>query len=279
MNTKQLRATLAATTAIAMTGVVTMPAVAHAHPLMPLPLAPACSAYQFPGGTVQINYLAINGNTTFDTVNASTNVDTTAVTHYPDGGDTSGPVTGYIHGVGIHLEIGRGKYDPLILDGLVNPDGKATGTLPFNGKTQNWASNTTFSCVANPEPEKVGPAPKPVEDNPAPPSGGSSGQGPNPLAADQPAPVTDAIKLSFGPPAFTSITATVTNSSQLKATCTYDASPSSTHRDFTVPPNGSTDLTFNGLSLGATYHAVVSCHDASGKQPQEIGHAETDVTF
>ena len=132
---------------------------------------------------------------------------------------------------------------------------------------------------SNPEPEKVGPAPKPVEDNPAPPSGGSSGQGPNPLAADQPAPVTDAIKLSFGPPAFTSITATVTNSSQLKATCTYDASPSSTHRDFTVPPNGSTDLTFNGLSLGATYHAVVSCHDASGKQPQEIGHAETDVTF
>lgn len=279
MTTKQLPAAVAAATAIFATAALTMPAVAQAHPLVPLPLAPACSAYQFSGGTVQINYLDIDGYSTFDTVNASTNVDTTGVTHYPNGGDTSGPVTGYIHGVGIHLEIGRDNYAPLILDGLVNPDGKATGTLPFNDKKQNWASKTQFSCVANPEPEKVGPAPKPVEDNPAPPPGGSSGQGPKQLAADQPAPVTDAIALSFGPPTFTSITATVRNSSALKAACTYDASPSGTHRDFTVPANGATDLTFNGLSLGASYHAVVSCHDASGTRPQEIGHAEADVTF
>jgi hypothetical protein len=102
MTMTQLRATLAAATALAAIGALGMPAVAQAHPLLPPPLAPACSAYQFPGGTVQINYLAINGNTTFDTVNASTDVDTTAVTHYHDGGDVSGPVTGYIHGVGIH---------------------------------------------------------------------------------------------------------------------------------------------------------------------------------
>src|ERR1700755_2769799 len=122
MTMKHLPASIAATTAIAVTRALGIPAVAHAHPLMPPPLAPACSAYQFPGGTMQINYLAINGNTTFETANASTTVDTTGVTHYPDGGDLSGPVTGYIHGVGIHLETGRGKYDPLILDGLVNPD-------------------------------------------------------------------------------------------------------------------------------------------------------------
>ena len=164
MTTTQLRAVVAS--AMAATGALAMPAVAQAYPVLPLPLAPACSAYQFPSGTVQINYLAINGNTTFDIVNPSTNVDTTAVTHYPDGGDTSGPVTGYIHGVGIHLEVGRDNYQPLVLDGLVNPDGKATGTLKFNGDKQNWASNTKFSCVQNPEPEKVGPSPNNVDTAP-----------------------------------------------------------------------------------------------------------------
>jgi hypothetical protein len=99
-----------------------------------------------------------------------------------------------------------------------------------------------------------------------------------------PPPVTDAIRLSFGAPNITflgsSITATVKNSSGLTAKCTYDASGlANTHRDFTVGPQGSTDLTFSGLATGSTYHVVVSCHDASGKQTQEIGHQETDVTF
>jgi hypothetical protein len=72
----------------------------------------------------------------------------------------------------------------------------------------------------------------------------------------------------------------VTNSSELTAKCTYDATGlTKTHRDFTVPSKGSTPLTFNGLNTGTSYHVVVSCHDASGKQPQEIGHAEQDVTF
>ncbi|RDH78852.1 hypothetical protein DVS77_09595 [Mycolicibacterium moriokaense] len=164
---------------MAAAGALALPAVAQASPLLPLPLAPPCAAYQFPGGRVEINYQAINGQTTFDTVNASTTVDTTAVTHYPDGGDTSGPVTGYIHGVGIHLEVGRGKYQPLILDGLVGPDNRAHGTLKFNGDKQNWDSNTEFSCVANPQPEPVGPAPNKV-DTPAPQQ-----SGPQPLVPDQ----------------------------------------------------------------------------------------------
>jgi hypothetical protein len=97
-----------------------------------------------------------------------------------------------------------------------------------------------------------------------------------------PPPVTDAIGLSFSRPSLNSITATVTNSSALTAKCTYDATAPlipPTHRDFTVSPNGSTQLSFSGIALGATYHVVVSCHDASGKQTQEIGHAEQDVTF
>jgi hypothetical protein len=101
-----------------------------------------------------------------------------------------------------------------------------------------------------------------------------------------PPPVTDAITLSFGPPQITlippsaSITATVSNSSDLTAKCTYDATPDfNSHRDFTVNPHGSTDLTFNGFATGTSYHVKVSCRDASGKQTQEIGHPEQNVTF
>jgi hypothetical protein len=85
--------------------------------------------------------------------------------------------------------------------------------------------------------------------------------------------------LSFGPPRLGSITATISNSSALTAKCTYDSTPFNTHRDFTVNPNGSTNLNFSGFNTGTSYHVVVSCHDASGKQTQEIGHAETNVSF
>jgi hypothetical protein len=280
MTMTQLPATVAAATAIVATGALGMPAVAQAHPVVPLPLAEPCSAgYQFPGGPMTILYpdSAPGTKTEFSLNLPSPTVDTTAVTRYPQGGDMNGSVTGKVTGSLVTMTVTREGYSSFNLTGTIAFDGRAHGSFPYNDGKQKWDSSESFICLPEPAPDKVGPAPKPV-DAPAPP-GGSSGQGPNELAPDQPAPVTDAIKMSFGPPSFTSITATVTNSSALKATCTYDASPSSTHRDFTVPANGSTDLTFNGLSLGATYHAVVSCHDASGKQPQEIGHAETDVTF
>jgi hypothetical protein len=174
MTSKYVPLAVAAATTLAAAGAaLVMPAVSQAAP---------CAAYQFPGGEVQINYQAINGQTVFTTQNASTTVDTTNVTHYPDGGDTSGTLTGYIHGVGIHLEVGRGsKYKPNILDGLIGPDNRAHGTLVVAGEKQNWDSNTEFSCVANPEPEKVGPSPNQTGSN----SGGQ--QEPKKLAPDQPA--------------------------------------------------------------------------------------------
>jgi hypothetical protein len=96
-------------------------------------------------------------------------------------------------------------------------------------------------------------------------------------------PVTDAISLTFGPvqgffPA-NSITATISNSSDLPAKCTYDATPSNTHRNFTVAAHGSSPLTFSGVATGTTYHATVTCNDSSGKQSQPIGTASQDVSF
>jgi len=103
---------------------------------------------------------------------------------------------------------------------------------------------------------------------------------PKQLPPPPPPPVTDAITLSFAPPGFGSITATVTNSSDLTAKCTYDSTGlAKTHRDFTVSAHDKTDLTFTGFNTGTSYHVVVSCHDASGKQTQEIGRADQDVTF
>jgi hypothetical protein len=94
-----------------------------------------------------------------------------------------------------------------------------------------------------------------------------------------PAVVTDAISLSFGPPGLGSITATVSNSSDLNGKCTYDASPLNIHRDFNVPAHGSTDLTFTGLNTFTTYHAKVTCNDSSGKQKPPIGSDSKDVSF
>ena len=125
----------------------------------------------------------------------------------------------------------------------------------------------------------MGPTFKCIAHAPAAASAPPSQQGTQQQQPVETAPVTDAIVLLFGPPKLGSITATVSNSSDLTAQCTYDATPFDTHRDFTVGPKTNTSLTFNGLNTGTSYHVVVSCHDASGKQTQEIGHVEKDVTF
>ncbi len=150
-----------------------------------------------------------------------------------------------------------------VMDGF----GRAKGTTVNNeGASNTWTANEAFTCAVAPAAEPPG---KKADAAPAAP----------PPEASAPPPVTDAIRLSFAPPKLGSITATVTNSSPLTAQCTYDADPFGEHRDFTVPAKGTTNLTFSGFNTGTSYHVVVSCHDADGKQPQEIGHAETDVTF
>ena len=158
--------------------------------------------------------------------------------------------------------------------GAINPDGSASGTWnnQNNGASGSWTMGPTFRCTPN----KPAAAPEPVPDKPL------RGVGKPREVTPDPGPVLNvqnAIKLSFGPPKAFSITATITNSSALKAQCTYDADPLDEHRDFTVEPKSSTDLTIEGVRTFSTYHVVVSCHDASGAQADEIGHAETDVVF
>jgi hypothetical protein len=128
--------------------------------------------------------------------------------------------------------------------------------------------------ASDPVPEKKAPDPVPEKKAPDP--------------VPQATPVTNAITLSFGavnpgsivPPSPASITATVRNSSDLPGHCTYDATGlADTHRDFDVAAHGSKDLTFTGIRTGTSYHAKVSCSDASNKQTQPIGTADSDVRF
>ncbi len=150
--------------------------------------------------------------------------------------------------------------------GSIDSGGTASGVWSNNsGASGTWSMGPTFKCITH------APAAEP-----APPQQ----QAPQaPQEPAEPALVTNAIQLSFGPPKLGSITATVSNSSDLTAQCTYTATPFDTRRDFTVGPKTNTSLKFDGFNTGTSYHVVVSCHDASGKQAQEIGHAETNVTF
>jgi hypothetical protein len=173
-----------------------------------------------------------------------------------------GPTTS----VDLSFDFSREQNDrPTHFSGKIDPQfGSVTGSVTFaRGARFDGVVQEHFQCVhhaaapAAPAPNQPAPAPAPA---PAP-------------------PVINAIQLQFGPPHLGGITATITNSSALTAKCTYDSTPFNTHRDFTVAPNGKTDLTFTGINTNTNYHVVVSCHDASGKQTQEIGHQETNVAF
>ena len=152
--------------------------------------------------------------------------------------------------------------------GTIDPNGSASGGWHNDqGGSGTWTMGNTFKCVGR------APAAAP------PPAAGQ--QAPPPAEQAPPPPVTDAITLSFTSTA-TTITATVTNSSAKPGNCHYEATAPlipKTTRDFKVGKNSSTQLQFNGLAIGASYHVVVNCVDATASQQEPIGHVEQDVTF
>ncbi|OBA73677.1 hypothetical protein A5641_04800 [Mycobacterium sp. 1554424.7] len=170
----------------------------------------------------------------------------------------------------LSFDFSRAQTDwPAHFSGKIDPQfGSVTGSVTFaRGARFDGVVSEHFQCVHH--------AAAPAAPAPA--------NQPAPVRAPAP-PVSNAIQLQFGPVSGNgvtgkSITATVTNSSALTAKCTYDSTPGGTHRDFTVGPHGTSSLSFDGIGFPVTYHVVVSCHDASGKQTQEIGHQETNVVF
>jgi len=142
-NNKKLLAGAASVAAIAF-----LANVAPAQGYPPAPLAPNdCSGYQFPGGTVTLNYPGI-GRTVFDT-GPGTHVNTSATTVYDNGTSMDGSVTGDITGSKIHLTVTREGYTPLVLDGDIGAGNRADGNYTYRqGDSGDWHSAEAFSCSA-----------------------------------------------------------------------------------------------------------------------------------
>jgi hypothetical protein len=134
--------------AVATIGCLANAAPAQAYP--PAPLAPNCSSYQFPGGTVTLNYPKI-GHTVFNLAVPSPHVDTGATTFYDNGTSLDGSVTGDISGTKVHMTVTREGYPPLVLDGDIGSGNRAHGNVVFrkNDPPAPWDSSEEFSCTAS----------------------------------------------------------------------------------------------------------------------------------
>lgn len=275
----------AAATAICAAGLLlTVPPPAHAAPMVPLdPPSPAtCAQFEFsgfvrfimPASNEELNFAAMTTKSSYSGP-AKLNSDT-------------GNATGSITGRNVYLTwIKDNSATTVTFKGVVNPDGYASGTTTgtTGSPSRSWGSANALYCDDTPAPAAVVPPPAaaPAVPPPAAPVQCPTGSTTPTVPAGQSctaAVVTNAIALSFGPPSLGNITATVKNSSDLTGNCTYDATGlADTHRDFTVGPKVSTTLSFNGFNTGTTYHATVTCTDASGKQTQPIGTDSKDVRF
>jgi hypothetical protein len=152
------RSLFAAATAISAVGFLTVPAPAHAYPI--LPLAPACDNYGFnPGGNYGIRQdngwaVDMRGNGPTATGDANAHGDSGATMH----GSVSGGVNGRSVDFTINWDSGpRGHYT-----GVVDDDGFATGTSTdlTNGNSTGWHATGRLVCLGTAAPDQV-PLPRP----------------------------------------------------------------------------------------------------------------------
>jgi hypothetical protein len=151
--------------------------------------------------------------------------------------------------------------------GTIDDMGSVNGTsVNSKGVSNQFNVEEHFTCAKQDAPAAA-PAPAPA---------------PAPAGAPAPAPQPphDAVTLTYGnfSPA-TGLPVTVTNSSPVAGTCTYDSTPFNFHKDFSVPPNGKNTFNISGLPTGTTYHVVVSCNGTFNGQSIQIGHVETNKQF
>jgi hypothetical protein len=187
---------LAAALACSLPGLLLVPSQALAGPLLPLPSAPACSQWAFPGNVVikQSNGDTVRFTATGSEVNGFQSVTATGGINGPLQGDF---VKGDIKGNRVDFEI---DWDSLGPDGavghytgVVDNDGHAHGTtrdVLSNGPSARWDSQVPFVCATpaappTDPPPAQGPAPQPPDAQAAAARLGVSVNGPGSLAAGQ----------------------------------------------------------------------------------------------
>jgi hypothetical protein len=193
----------------------------------------------------------------------------------PSGTSGSGYLNGSINGSGLNFTW-KGDGGPpnfkggatITFVGTVNNDGSAGGTVSYSdGGPGSFTSNKPMTCLdASPQQQQNMPQ-----------------QQQQPV--DTPPKVyTNAISPSFDGQQ-TVFNLTLKNSSQLPASCNYEAVslnpvlPSDTTRTFDVPANGSHTESFDGLKTLTKYHITINCTDSSGKQTQPLGSVNQTVTW
>jgi hypothetical protein len=278
---------LAAATAISAAGFLPLAPPAQAHPMLPFPLAPACSQWGFPGD------FALN-QTNNDTVRFSSTGSVAsgqAVAGRADG-TLVGQVSGGIQGDKLDFTI---SWNPSVFSsraigdytGTVGADGFAHGDThdELSPASAHWDSAVPLVCTttaapaaaAAPPPPLIGGLPANTVVTPF-----TDARSVPPLNAAPPAPVAphDAVTMSFGNfSPISGLPVTVTNSAAIAGTCTYDSTPGNYHHDFNLAPNGKTTFNITGIPTGTTYHVVVSCTGTFNGQTVEFGHVETDKSF
>ena len=78
------------------------------------------------------------------------------------------------------------------------------------------------------------------------------------------------------------INVTVSNSSDLAAQCTYDATEANglwppVHRDFSLAAKGSTTLTFPAPAIGQSWRLVSACNAPFDGQTVQIGRVQKNL--
>jgi len=243
----------AAATAITAFGFLTFAPPAQAHPMLPFPLAPACSQWGFPGlfALKQSNLNTVSFNATGPRANG-------AMAEANDG-EYHGPVTGGITGANLDFTIpwrGRGQPDdaPLMskgrYQGSVGTDGFVHGEThdELSVDFAHWDSTVPLVCITS-----AASAPPPA--------------GPPPPAAPPAPSAADAARLAVNATGPTTLkagmtatyTVTVSNPGDLSAPVELFISfNGNLHQANQVTPAGGFDCTVNNYAGGtSSVHCTV----------------------
>lgn len=276
-------------TAIGAMGFLTAPVPAQAHPMLPFPLAPACSQWGFPGN---FSLKQSNGDTvTFNATGpvASGPAQATGGTNGSFGGEVSGGIQGDKLDLRINWGVVNNQNSQGHYTGTVGNDGIAHGDThdefgnagdgsggsfsTMGGPSAHWDSTVPLVC-STPAAAPVAPAapPKPpttvVQKAPdvqlpnvavAPPS---ATPGPPPKALQGPT--------VSATPGLAGVTFHVTDRSGVASRCTY-SSEGFTSDSFALPANGSFDLFVPAIREFRIRTGTITCDNGTS--------APTSVNF
>ncbi|MDT5409105.1 MAG: hypothetical protein QOG14_1325 [Mycobacterium sp.] len=246
---------LAGATAISAVGFLTLAPPVQAHPMLPFPLAPACSQWGFPG-LFALKQTVLGQTVSFTATGPNANG---AMAEANDG-EYHGAVTGGITGDNLDFTIpwrGRGAPDDAALlskgryQGSVGSDGFAHGEThdELANDHSHWDSTVPLVCITTAAPAAGAAAPPAPAAAPAPPAAAAAAR----LGVNATGPTTLKTGMTSG------YTVTVSNPGELSAPVELFISFNGNLRQTGQPtPSGGFDCTVNNYAGGtSSVHCTV----------------------